>query len=117
MVASYYKPSGLAISGALAGTELVTVDNGGPLPTTVTTRQIANLAGAEEDLITTVSTVGAATLTGAAVVGGIIVRSGSQSNTAFSDAADGRLIAGRSACRLAERPFVVCQHPEHDQRQ
>jgi hypothetical protein len=40
------------------------------------------------DVVTTISTVGAGTLTAAGLVGGVILRSGAQSATAFSDATD-----------------------------
>lgn len=40
------------------------------------------------DVITTINTVGAGTLTAAGLVGGVILRTGAQSGTAFSDATD-----------------------------
>jgi hypothetical protein len=40
------------------------------------------------DVVTTISTVGAGTLTAASLMGGVVIRAGAQSATAFSDATD-----------------------------
>ena len=81
----------------LSGNEVLQVlaiqGNGQPAATTeqVTTQQIANLAGASGNtstVITTVSTVGAATLSATAIAGKIITRSGAQSGTPFTDTTD-----------------------------
>ena len=66
--------------------------NGSPAATTfqTTTQAIANLAAAGQGQIinTAINTVGAGTLTAAAIVGRVITRGGSQSGTPFSDATD-----------------------------
>lgn len=77
------------ITGALAGTELVVVDNGYSIINTVTTRQIAALALVQDNaVITALNTVGAGTVTAAGIVGQITQRGGAQSATAFTDTTD-----------------------------
>lgn len=79
-------PRGVPIS-ALDGTETVEVNNGGPLPTTATTQQIADLASltSDNETISSLTTVGAGTITAAMVVGGILSRGGAQAGAAFTD--------------------------------
>lgn len=71
----------IPITGALSGSERVVADNGGATITTVTTQQIANLAGGagtdKQTNNTPIVTVGNGTLTAAAIAGGLITRSGS----------------------------------------
>lgn len=85
-----YQAGGKKITGALSGTETVVVGNGGPQITTVTTQQIADLAGggAADPVITALNTVGAGTITAAGIIGKITARGGAQSNTAFTDTTD-----------------------------
>lgn len=74
------------ITGALAGTELVEVNNGHAPVTTVTTRQIAELATTADDaVVTALNTVGAGTITAAGIVGQNTSRGGAQSGAAFTD--------------------------------
>lgn len=79
--------TGQKIVTSLTGSELVAVDTGGAQVAAATTQAIADLASLSSDneTITTVSTVGAGSLTAAAIVGGIIVRAGAQSATPFTD--------------------------------
>lgn len=73
----------------LTGTEQVTVDNGGAVIVQATTQQIANLANTgKTSVITALSTVGAGTITAAGIVGKVTSRTGSQTNTAFTDTTD-----------------------------
>lgn len=82
---SYFKPSGNAIASA-SGTELVTVDNGGPLPTTLTTLQIAALAASasSQTQISALSTTGAGTLLASQLAGKIITLSGASAAATFT---------------------------------
>ena len=83
---STYQSGGVPITGPLAGTETVVVGNGGPQITTVTTKQIADLAGSGESAVNTaINTVGNGTLTAAGIVGRLITRGGVQTGP-FSDA-------------------------------
>lgn len=68
------------------GAELVTVDNGGSVKVTLTSQQIASLAGTGSSSVNTaLNTVGAGTITAAGIVGKFTTRGGSQTNTAFTD--------------------------------
>ena len=79
-------PAGQHNVTPLNGTELVTVDNGGATIGYATTQQIANLAGAgTPSVITALNTVGAGTISAAAIVGKFVTRGGSQANVAFAD--------------------------------
>lgn len=70
------------------GSELVTVDNGGAVLTTLTTQQIANLASSGVKRVNTaIPTVGAGVLTAAALIGGVVTRSGAQAG-AIADTTD-----------------------------
>jgi hypothetical protein len=67
--------TGIAAGGAPSGQSQQT-----------TTGAIANLAGSGSKLvITALNTVGAGTITAAMIIGGIVARGGTQSNTAFTD--------------------------------
>ncbi|MEI6281980.1 MAG: hypothetical protein WCP82_04585 [Alphaproteobacteria bacterium] len=81
-----YAPGALRISQA-SGLELVLVDNGGSVLTTLTTQQIADLADrvSNNAAITALNTVGAGVITAAGFIGGIVARGGAQSATAFTD--------------------------------
>ncbi len=88
------------------GSEYVEIIAGGPIKQVTTLQAIANLAGATtQQAITALSTVGAGVITPTGLIGGITTRTGSQSNTAFTDttdtaanivAADAGLFVGRS---------------------
>ena len=68
------------------GLERVSVDNGGAQNVWLTSAQIARLGGSGVSLkITALNTVGAGTITAAGIIGGVTVRGGSQTNTAFTD--------------------------------
>ena len=70
----------------LTGSELVPVIAGGPIQQVTTVQAIANLAGtASFPSIAALNTVGAGTLTAAGIIGKIVTRGGSQSNTSFTD--------------------------------
>lgn len=82
-----YQSGGIPITGNLTGAETVVVGNGGPQITTATTQQIAALAaGGLQTANTAITTVGAGTLTAAAIVTRLITRSGSVA--AFTDTTD-----------------------------
>lgn len=73
----------------LTGSEQVVVDNGGAVFVTATTAQIASLSGnglTQDILNTAITTVGAGTLTAAALLGGLITRTGPVA--AFTDTTD-----------------------------
>lgn len=81
------QPGAIAQS-SLSGSEIVSVNNG-PVWTTVTTRQIADLGGmgqTQEIINTPITTVGAGVLTGAGLVGGLITRTGPVA--AYTDTTD-----------------------------
>lgn len=74
---------------ALTGNEKVLVDNGGATNVAATTGQIANLSGSgftQDILNTSITTVGAGTLTAAALLGGLITRTGPVA--AYTDTTD-----------------------------
>lgn len=85
-------PGGTPVA-SLNGTETVEVGPGssgantGPQNLTATVRQIADLASLSSDniVVTTLSTVGAGTITAAGIAGGITSRTGAQSGTGFTD--------------------------------
>lgn len=79
--------AGAKLLSPLDGTERVKVDNGGSVLVETTTADIAALAElvSSSDGITTLATVGAGTLTAAAITGGIISRTGAQATAAFID--------------------------------
>lgn len=84
---SIYNTGTTSLTGSLAGSERVVVDNGGPQIVTVTTQQIANLAGTNTQTANTnITTVGAGTLTAAAIDGRLITRSGP--TAAYTDTTD-----------------------------
>lgn len=79
---------GAITQSTLSGSEIVSVNNG-PVWTTVTTRQIADLGGqgqTTEIVNTSITTVGAGTLTAAGLVGGLITRTGPVA--AYTDTTD-----------------------------
>lgn len=83
----FYNSGSLAISGALTGAERVSVDAGQAQNATVTTQQIANLAGSDAaPTITAITTAGAGTLTAAGLVGRVINRTGPTAD--FTDTTD-----------------------------
>lgn len=77
-MALQYQPGSQALS-VLTGSERVDVDTGGAVTATVTTAQIAALSGnglTQDILNTPITTVGNGTLTAAAMLGGLITRTG-----------------------------------------
>lgn len=73
-------------SGPLTGAERIPIDAGGATKAQTTAQAIANLAGSGSKLaITALNTIGAGTITAAMIIGGIVARGGSQTNTAFTD--------------------------------
>lgn len=82
-------PSGWKGIASPTGAELVEVDNGGATKVYLTTAQIGSLSGggiSQDILATPITTVGNGTLTAAALLGGLIVRTGPVA--AYSDATD-----------------------------
>ena len=76
-------------NSGLTGAERVVIDNGGAVIVTTTTQAIADLAGAglTADITNTaITTAGAGTLTAAALVGGLITRTGP--SAAYTDTTD-----------------------------
>lgn len=72
-------PPGVLPIATPTGAETVIVDNGGSVLTSLTTAQIASLSGnglTPDILNTAITTVGAGTLTAAALLGGLITRTG-----------------------------------------
>ncbi len=95
------------------GTELVSIIAGGPIQQVVSLQAIANLAGASlQAVITALSTVGAGTITAAGLAGGITSRTGSQSNTAFTDTTDiaTAIVTARSGLFVGESWIYVYQN-------
>lgn len=82
-------PSGAIPIVTPTGNEAVIVDNGGAVLTTMTTSQIAGLSGnglTQDILSTPITTVGNGTLTAAAMLGGLIIRTGPVA--AYTDTTD-----------------------------
>lgn len=102
-------PGALRIAAA-TGLEVVTVDNGAAVITTLTTQQIADLAAGTSNnaQVTALNTVGAGTVTAAGIIGGITSRGGAQSATAFADttATAALIIAALPAGALVGTTFV-----------
>jgi hypothetical protein len=72
-----YSSGTVTITPPLTGTEKVVIDNGGAVTATCTTQEIADLGGGGEPTQNTaITTVGAGTLTAAAIAGGLITRTG-----------------------------------------
>ncbi len=84
---SDYQTGQFIVPPPLTGSELVAIDTGGAEVASTTTQAIADLASltSNNTQITTISTVGAGTLTAAGLIGGIISRTGAQAAAAFSD--------------------------------
>jgi hypothetical protein len=79
-------PAGVQTLSPLTGAEYVEVDNGGSVKVRATSQAIANLGlAASFRAVTALPTVGNGTVTAAGMVNGITSRTGSQSNTAFTD--------------------------------
>jgi hypothetical protein len=84
--------SGVTLSGDVVipafstGVFLMTIDS----PTAVTILRVSTMiqANTNPEVITTLSTVGAGTITAAGIVGGVTSRTGSQSATPFTDTTD-----------------------------
>ena len=80
---------GAKVLQSLTGSELVQIINAGPVQTVASVALIAALASSGNfDSITALSTVGAGTITAAGIADGFTSRTGSQSNTAFTDTTD-----------------------------
>lgn len=81
-----YGAGSIAIT-APTGAERIVVDNGGAVLATMTAQQIADLAGRGQPTANTnITTAGAGTLTAAAIVGGLITRTGPLAD--FNDTTD-----------------------------
>ena len=95
----------------VVGTETLAVNNGFAPITTVTTAQVANFASVNTT-ITTLSTVGAGTITAAGVAGRIVSRTGSQSGSAFTDTTGtaAAIIAARSGAAIGSNWEFVYQN-------
>ncbi len=74
-------------AASLTGSELVAIDTGGAEVASTTAASLVSLAGrtSTSETITAINTVGAGTLTAAAIVGGNITRGGAQAAAAFTD--------------------------------
>lgn len=86
MVTGIY-PAGAPVQSPLTGAEFVDIDNGGAVKVRATTAALAALGDAAgPDKVTAITTVGNGTLTAAAIVGGVIARTGP--TAAFTDTTD-----------------------------
>lgn len=83
-------PGAINVTPPLTGLEIVAIATAGAQSSQTTTQAIANLAGGggagEQTINTSITTVGNGTLTGAAIAGGVITRSGSVA--AYTDTTD-----------------------------
>jgi len=82
-------PGAINVAAPLTGLEIVAIGEGGPQSAQTTTSAIAALAAgvSSANIATTVSTVGAATLSAAAIYGRTILRTGAQT-AAWTDTTD-----------------------------
>jgi hypothetical protein len=104
------KIPGANVLSTLTGAEMVAVATNGPQSAVVSVQTIANLGsggGAGEQTINTaITTVGAGTLTGAAIAGGLITRSGS--TAAYTDTTDtAALIVAAIANAFVGQSFLL----------
>lgn len=93
--------SGVTITGTVIPANSVAtylVSQTSAVATTMVQLEVVRLSSANLEVITTLSTVGAATITAAGIVGGVTSRTGSQSGTPFTDttATADLIIAARS---------------------
>lgn len=74
--------------------------------------QISPLTLPTPEVVTALNTVGAGTITGAAIAGGVVSRGGSQANAAFTDTTDtaANIIAGQPNARVGQSWEVTYQN-------
>lgn len=105
-------PAGVQIASTpLTGAEKVVIDGGGAQFTECTTADIAQLGSSGAPTVATpITTVGNGTLTAAAIVGGVILRSGSAA--AYSDATDSaaNIIAAIPSPSIGDSFFVTIKN-------